>query len=170
MEKTKENKYTVIKNSDLLDSLTETERHIFNLLVNKLSQGKTSRKYYVVNTDEPYAHKVLETILEGEECKSGDWKQKIINLLSSGLKSSPSKSENVLIKIPFNFTSFPLLGNIELEIEPVIGKILQDIQALELTEYSWNPNNLERFRDTYSFQDVYIGEIEIYERNNKMEL
>lgn len=169
MENTKENRYTVIKNSDLLESLTETERQMFNLLVNKITSDRTSRRYYVVNVDEPYAHKVLETILDGEENKQGDYVDRVTKLLAKGLKKEPIgfKSSEHATRIQFNFNSYPLVGNLESEIQPAIGKVLRDIQALEIEEYDWCLFDIERFRDTFSFQDAYIGEIFIYEKSSK---
>lgn len=168
MENTKENKYTVIKNSDLLESLTETERQIFNLLVNKITSDKTSRRYYVVNVDEPYAHNVLETILDGEERKRGSYVDRIKKLISKGLRKEPIEVQDRTCtnKINIDFNNYPLVGNLESEIQPVVGKILQNVHALELEDFDWCLYDIERFRDTYSFQDAYIGVVYIYEKNN----
>jgi hypothetical protein len=172
MESTKENRYTVIKNEDLVDSLTEAERQIFNLLLNKAIVGKPSRKYYVVNKDEPYAHKILEVILDGEESKGADYHEKILALLREHitLEYSQEVQDESINKVEFNFISFPLLGNLENEIQPTLTTILQKLQTLNATK--WRLGNLERFRDLYSFQDVYIGEIiiEQEEKTNSMEL
>lgn len=159
MENTKENKYTVIKNEDLLESLTETERSIFNLLLNKAISGKPHRKYYVVNKDEPYSHKILEVILDGEESKGASYQERILDLLvgAISLPYNDKLSLDSVEKIDFNFTSYPLLGILENEIQPAIGHVLQGLQNLNAR--SWRLGKLERFRDNYSFQDVYIGEV-----------
>lgn len=171
MEATKENLYTVIKNKDLSESLTETERNIFNLLINKATANKPFRKYYVVNKDEPYSHKILEVILDGEESKGPSYKEKLLNLLKENLQHGAEYSESIsegLNKIDFNFTSYPLLGNLDSEIQPAIGQILQKFQILNVNK--WRLGNVERFRDTYSFQDVYIGEIIIEQQQGKNSL
>lgn len=173
MESTKENRYTVIKNEDLVDSLSETERQIFNLLLNKAIVGKPSRKYYVVNKDEPYAHKVLETILDGEESKGVGYQERILDLLKRYIKLDYAEDvvDEAINKVEFNFISYPLLGNLDNEIASVMDTIIQKLETLNATK--WRLGNLERFRDLYSFQDVYIGEIIIEreeERTDSMEL
>lgn len=173
MESTKENRYTVIKNEDLVDSLSETERQIFNLLLNKAIVGKPSRKYYVVNKDEPYAHKVLETILDGEESKGVGYQERILDLLKRYIKLDYAEdiADKAINKVEFNFISYPLLGNLDNEIVSVMDTIIQKLETLNATK--WRLGNLERFRDLYSFQDVYIGEIIIErkeERTDSMEL
>ena len=63
------NKYTVIKNTDAEKYLTKYEKlaleNICSLIIKgRKMDGKKSNSYYVCNTDEPYADKVLELILE----------------------------------------------------------------------------------------------------------
>lgn len=60
----KEIKYVVIKLSHLRTRLTVEEQDILCTLLKKLSN---SNNYIVCNQDEPYADKVWQTILEGED-------------------------------------------------------------------------------------------------------
>lgn len=170
MRNTKENLYTVIKNEELLESLNETERNIFNLLLHKVMLGKPARKYYVVNKDEPYSHKILEVILDGEESKGASYQEKILELFKNSLTAEYDDSlpSGGIDKVDFNFTSYPLLGVLEDEIQPAVGQILQKFQMLNVKR--WRLGKLERFRDSYDFQDVYIGDIIIESENEEMEL
>ena len=68
VKNTKEDSYVVLKRSDF-HNLSSTEQDILDILLNKVRGLKPANKYYVVNTDEPYAKRVLDTILEGERDK-----------------------------------------------------------------------------------------------------
>jgi len=67
----KEGTHVVLKEADITEHLTKTEADILGLLYEKIikgraSLGKKENKYYVVNTDEPYADDILEIIRENE--------------------------------------------------------------------------------------------------------
>lgn len=70
----KENTHIVIKRDDL-EYLSEITKSIlkdilFQISVGREKDGKNpTNSYYICNTDEPYADKVLRVILEGEYCK-----------------------------------------------------------------------------------------------------
>ena len=76
--------HTIMKNEDVVKYLTNTEIHILQELLDKISQGrlregKKLNEYYSVNTDEPYAQEVLDLILTREyekEQNKGVWKWK----------------------------------------------------------------------------------------------
>ena len=65
--------YKVIKNEDIQKYLTaEEKRQLVHILVNissgRRADGKNPENtYYICNTDEPYADKVLDVIIRGEE-------------------------------------------------------------------------------------------------------
>ena len=70
----KKGSHTVIKNDDIYEFLTLTERNILRELADKIENGRRSagkkiNDYYICNTDEPYAEKVLQVILDGEATK-----------------------------------------------------------------------------------------------------
>ena len=73
MAEYKTNTHTVIKNEDILKYLTaEEKRQLVHILVNissgRRADGKNPENtYYICNTDEPYADKVLDVIIRGEE-------------------------------------------------------------------------------------------------------
>ena len=68
----KDNTHIVIKREDILKYLTNNQIKYFDAILNTIADGrkkdgkKTDNSYYVCNTDEPYANKVLKVILEGE--------------------------------------------------------------------------------------------------------
>lgn len=66
--KNEENKYFVIPRKYLEGIEQETINKITNHALKKGFNLKN--KYYVCNQDEPYAHKIIETILEGEALKN----------------------------------------------------------------------------------------------------
>lgn len=72
MAEYKENTHTVIKNEDIRKYLTVKEiSQLVNILANissgRRADGKNPENtYYICNTDEPYADKVLEAIMGGE--------------------------------------------------------------------------------------------------------
>ena len=83
MANKKENLYLTIKWSKINTVLTETEQDILHILLDKIDwhfgkvlNGRTSlntfkvNKYIICNQDEPYADKVWEIILEGEDAKA----------------------------------------------------------------------------------------------------
>lgn len=63
------NKFLVMKWDWLKESLNKEEMEILGYMLNKASASKPNHSYYVVNLDEPYAEKVKQIILEGEESK-----------------------------------------------------------------------------------------------------
>ena len=71
----KYNTHTVIKNSDINQFLTQTEKDILTVITSKICdcREKDGRRYspdyYICNRDEPYANKVLRVILNGESDK-----------------------------------------------------------------------------------------------------
>lgn len=176
---TKKDQYIVIKRSDLLNDLTTAEKEIMNILLRK-AVANNNRSYYVVNTDEPYAHRVLEVILDGEESKEEDYHLKIQGMFQKKIKELYPKAEFIsnrlyepTNKIEFNFMSYPLLGNFESEIYPCLQDVLMKLNVLNLDNFRWSLNNLDRLRDTYSFQDVYTGEVLLYDeiqKPNKLDL
>lgn len=168
--KTKENLYTVIKNADL-DFLTETEQAIMKILLERISQLAPERKYYVVNTDEPYSHKILEAILDGEEAKGCGYQEAIrLAILSSVNKIHQDKiytndryyqycehlhGSGETIFIPFGFTSYPLLGKFNEEMQSAVKEIVN--KMVELKAKRWVLPPVERLRDISNFQDTYSG-------------
>jgi hypothetical protein len=67
-------KFCVIKTSDALKYLTKSELTKLGVLFAKIdagrkADGKSINNYYVCNTDEPYAQKIIQTILDGEDAK-----------------------------------------------------------------------------------------------------
>lgn len=75
MEKIKKNTHIVIKREDVYKYLTEPELISLEYILNSISIGrardgrKQDNTYYICNTDEPYADKVLEVILN----QGNDW-------------------------------------------------------------------------------------------------
>jgi hypothetical protein len=74
MAEIKQFTHIVIKTEDFEKYLNDTEQFIFSLLDQKISDGrcednKKTNDYYICNTDEPYADKVLKIILKGEDKK-----------------------------------------------------------------------------------------------------
>lgn len=70
----KENTHMVLKESDIVDHLTEAEQEILAILYEKImtgreSNGKEENSYYIVNLDEPYADEILDVIMKGETSK-----------------------------------------------------------------------------------------------------
>ena len=69
---TKENTHIVIKRDDVNKYLTANQIKYLDAVLNAIADGrkkdgkKPYNSYYICNTDEPYADKVLEVILEGE--------------------------------------------------------------------------------------------------------
>lgn len=69
------NRFIVIKNNDADEYLTDDEKEsLSNILLaimnGRARAGKTPENTYLVcNTDEPYADKVLQDILQGESYK-----------------------------------------------------------------------------------------------------
>ena len=72
MKKGFENKYHVVKMEDVEKYLSEEKRKIFNDLLNEISfnrnmDGKSTNTYLVVNTNEKYAEKVFDLIIENSK-------------------------------------------------------------------------------------------------------
>ena len=63
------NKFLVMKWEWINENLNSTELTILTLLLKKACSEKPNHSYYVVNTDEPYAKKIKELILNGEQEK-----------------------------------------------------------------------------------------------------
>ncbi len=75
MSNLKKGSHTVIKNDDIFDNLSLSEREILRILLDKIENGRKAagkkfNEYYVCNTDEPYANEVLQLILGGEKLKN----------------------------------------------------------------------------------------------------
>jgi hypothetical protein len=67
----KKDTHIVIKTEDLQYYLTELEFRNLDSILKKINEGRKSRgkkinKYLIINTDEPYANKVMKVIREGE--------------------------------------------------------------------------------------------------------
>jgi hypothetical protein len=64
--------HIVIKNEDIETYLSEKQREELDYILCTIGVGRVNddksgcNSYYVCNTDEPYAEKVLQTILKGE--------------------------------------------------------------------------------------------------------
>jgi hypothetical protein len=72
-----EQKFTVVKNEDIQNHLTESERQQLNQLLWKVDQsrfhaGKSVNVYLVVNIDEPYAPDVVSILKDYGHWGSGD--------------------------------------------------------------------------------------------------
>ena len=70
--KYKEKIYLVVKIEDALLALTNTEKAIFEHILDKIDyyreeEGKEPNEYIVCNQDEPYSGDVWDCILKGEE-------------------------------------------------------------------------------------------------------
>ena len=71
----KTNTHIVIKREDIFKYLTDNQIKYLDDVLNTIADGrkkdgkKTDNSYYICNTDEPYADKVLRVILEGEHIK-----------------------------------------------------------------------------------------------------
>ena len=63
----KENKYFVLKISDVEASLTDTEQVILEALLDKLAN---ENEYVICNQDEPYIDEIWNVILSGEDVKN----------------------------------------------------------------------------------------------------
>jgi hypothetical protein len=65
--------HAVIKRTDIKRYLSVEEAAEFNRMCDIIAFGRyaedRSSEYYVCNVDEPYADRVLEAILTGENCK-----------------------------------------------------------------------------------------------------
>lgn len=68
----KANTHIVIKREDVLKYLTDNQIRYLDAVLNTIADGrkkdgkKPNNSYYICNTDEPYADKVLEVILKAE--------------------------------------------------------------------------------------------------------
>jgi len=67
----KKGTHIVIKIEDAEEYLTESEARFLNSILDKIDRGrkayhKKKNEYLIVNTDEPYANKVMQVIKEGE--------------------------------------------------------------------------------------------------------
>ena len=103
-------KYIVIKNEDAEKYLDDFERHQLELVMQSISKGreadgKTQNTYYLCNTDEPYADKVLQTILDGEDEKKKEYKK--VDYIGSDIDSVvknliAARDKGELISTDFN--------------------------------------------------------------------
>lgn len=65
-----EEKYTVIKRDDISVKLSHFEQAELRKIIHKINIGREDpNKYYICNQDEPYAHRVIGEILDGEQRK-----------------------------------------------------------------------------------------------------
>ena len=60
------NKFLVLKWDWIEEALSDSELNDFYQLLNIVTEDKPEHKYYVVNTDEPYADKVKVTVEKGD--------------------------------------------------------------------------------------------------------
>ena len=71
----KSNTHVVLKKEDIDKYLSEENKISFGLILERISVAreqdgkKAINNYYICNTDEPYADKVLQTIIDGEKSK-----------------------------------------------------------------------------------------------------
>jgi len=71
----KTNTHIVIKREDIFKYLTDNQIKNLDAILDIISHGrkkdgkKPDNSYYICNTDEPYADKVLKVILDGEHVK-----------------------------------------------------------------------------------------------------
>ena len=69
------NTHIVIKRLDAITYLTDEENMIFNMLYQKIvegrkAEGKPEAEYYICNKDEPYAEEVIELIKKRDSEKN----------------------------------------------------------------------------------------------------
>lgn len=83
-------KYIVIK-YDWLEKLDEDQLYQLNSILKTIDNNNS---YYVCNTDEPYANKVLEVILQGEADKE-DFSGINIDILKSELQKIKNKQISI---------------------------------------------------------------------------
>lgn len=75
------NTHIVIKKEDVFKYLTDNQIKYLDAILDTIADGrkkdgkKPVNSYYICNTDEPYADKVLEVILEGEHVKDRECKR-----------------------------------------------------------------------------------------------
>ena len=65
----KKDTHLILKVVDLNKHLTTTARTHLDATLRKIDKDVGKRSYYIVNTDEPYADKILKIIKRGEKCK-----------------------------------------------------------------------------------------------------
>ena len=72
----RENKfYAIISNSNAFNHLDAWDREILDAILGKIQDSRMKsgkridQKYWTVNVDEPYAEKVIKTIIAGEKKK-----------------------------------------------------------------------------------------------------
>jgi hypothetical protein len=75
MAEIKESTHCVIKALDAVIYLSKDELALLSEIFRKLDKcreqdGKPINDYYICNLDEPYADKVLQAILDGEDAKN----------------------------------------------------------------------------------------------------
>ncbi len=71
-------KFVVFNQKDIEQYLSEENQALLNSFVDTISksreiEGKLKNDYYVCNQDEPYAHIVIRSIIEGEIKKRGGY-------------------------------------------------------------------------------------------------
>lgn len=81
------NRFIVIKNSDIDKYLTGDEKESLSIALVAIANGRArdgkapENTYLVCNTDEPYADKVLDIILDGEDRKGKSEKYTVIEMI-----------------------------------------------------------------------------------------
>lgn len=157
MRNTKEDSYIVVKRKDL-HNLTTTEQDIVEMLLNKARGLKPTNKYYVVNTDEPYADEVLQTILIGERQKRPEFKDLIIGRLKTYLGEDfiYHYDDGAYNTMAFTIDDFPLAEPNEINYFKLANTILGIIEGGK--KYLWCIGHLNRTTDRDTYMDTYTGE------------
>lgn len=70
----RETKFLVLKIDDVRKYLNGQDQEYLGAILSKiegrrLGEGRKVNNYWVINTDEPYAHIIAGTVLQGEELK-----------------------------------------------------------------------------------------------------
>lgn len=103
-------KYIVIKTEDAEKYLDDFERGQLEMICRRIAKrreadGKAVNAYWVCNQDEPYADKVLQVILDGEDQKKNEYKKVYClgNDIDSVVKSLlAARDKGELISTDFN--------------------------------------------------------------------
>lgn len=151
---TKEDSYTVIKKSQL-SNLTKTEREILETLLLKVRGFKQANSYYVINTDEPYAKKILDVILEGERQKRPDFKTVLVPRLSKYLGDNftyvdyTGKTVETMFEVEFE--DYPLAEPSSTSEEYM--RLAQCIRVKAALKYNSTINS----KDHYNWGIIHVG-------------
>ena len=82
-------KYVVLKNEDIEKYCKAGDLNALDFIKHKIKKGRqnegksANNSYYVCNTDEPYADKVLQEILKGEDDKAKPFQYPVVTLCGS---------------------------------------------------------------------------------------